>query len=103
MPWIDAAKSDFVEALEYFWNSWGALQDDVMLIASGSATSWMNDKLVANKGGLHARITKQIVLEPFSLKEVEEYLTCAGAHWAPLPNRPNLYGAGWCAFLPQSA
>ena len=63
MPWIDAAKSDFVEALEYFWNSWGALQDDVMLIASGSATSWMNDKLVANKGGLHARITKQIVLE----------------------------------------
>ena len=81
MPWIDAAKSDFVEALEYFWNSWGALQDDVMLIASGSATSWMNDKLVANKGGLHARITKQIVLEPFSLKEVEEYLTCAGAHW----------------------
>ncbi len=81
MPWIDNAKSDFVTALEYFWNSWGALQDDVMLIASGSATSWMNDKLVANKGGLHARITRQIVLEQFSLKEVEEYLTSMGAAW----------------------
>ena len=81
MPWIDNAKSNFVSALEYFWNSWGALQDDVMLIASGSATSWMNDKLLANKGGLHARITKQIVLPPFSLKEVEQYLIHSGAQW----------------------
>lgn len=81
MPWIDNVKSGFVEALEYFWNSWGALQPDLMLIASGSATSWMSDKLMGNKGGLHARITKQIVLEPFTLKEVEEYLTSAGACW----------------------
>lgn len=81
MPWIDNMKSGFVEALEYFWNSWGALQPDLMLIASGSATSWMSDKLMGNKGGLHARITKQIVLAPFTLKEVEEYLTSAGACW----------------------
>ena len=81
MPWIDNAKSNFVTALEYFWNSWGAQQSEVMFIASGSATSWMNDKLVANKGGLHARITKQVVLAPFSLKEVEEYLVEAGAQW----------------------
>lgn len=81
MPWIDNVKSGFVEALEYFWNSWGALQPDLMLIASGSATSWMSDKLMGNKGGLYARITKQIVLAPFTLKEVEEYLTCAGACW----------------------
>lgn len=81
MPWIDNVKSGFVEALEYFWNSWGALQPDLMLIASGSATSWMSDKLMGNKGGLHARITKQIVLAPFTLKEVEEYLTSAGACW----------------------
>lgn len=81
MPWIDHAKSDFVQALEYFWNSWGAHQPDLMLIASGSATSWMNDKLVDNKGGLHARITKHIVLQPFTLKETEEYLTSSGACW----------------------
>ena len=81
MPWIDNKKSDFVSALEYFWNSWGAMQDDIMFIASGSATSWLNDKLTENQGGLHARITKQIVLQPFSLKETEEYLEYLGASW----------------------
>ena len=81
MPWIDNKKSDFVSALEYFWNSWGALQDDVMFIASGSATSWLNDKLNENQGGLHARITKQIVLPPFNLKETEQYLEYIGANW----------------------
>ncbi|MCQ2974022.1 MAG: ATP-binding protein [Bacteroidales bacterium] len=81
MPWIDNKKSDFVSALEYFWNSWGAMQDDIMFIASGSATSWLNDKLTENQGGLHARITKQIVLQPFCLKETEEYLEYLGASW----------------------
>ena len=81
MPWIDNKTSDFVAALEYFWNSWGALQDDLMFIASGSATSWLNDKLTENKGGLHARITKQIVLTPFTLKETEQYLDFIGADW----------------------
>lgn len=81
MPWIDNKKSDFVSALEYFWNSWGALQDDIMFIASGSATSWLNDKLNENQGGLHARITKQIVLPPFNLRETEEYLEYIGVNW----------------------
>ena len=81
MPWIDNKKSNFVSALEYFWNSWGALQDDIMFIASGSATSWLNDKLNENQGGLHARITKQIVLPPFNLRETEEYLEYIGVNW----------------------
>ena len=69
MPWIDTHNSKFVKALEYFWNSWAAQRNDIMLIASGSATSWMNDKLIENQGGLHNRITCQIFLEPFTLKE----------------------------------
>ena len=41
MPWIDTQKSDFVSALENFWNGWAARRSDIVFIASGSATSWM--------------------------------------------------------------
>ena len=81
MPWIDTHNSNFVKALEYFWNSWAAQRNDIMLIASGSATSWMNDKLLENQGGLHNRITCQIFLEPFNLKETEEFLKSRKFIW----------------------
>ena len=74
MPWIDTLRSDFTEAFENFWNGWAARRKDVMFIASGSATSWMIDNLVENQGGLHARITCQIYLRPFTLNETELYL-----------------------------
>ena len=50
MPWMDSGKSIFVSALENFWNGWAMSQRNIMLIATGSATSWMKDKIVANKG-----------------------------------------------------
>lgn len=81
MPWIDTRNSNFVKALEYFWNSWAAQRDDIMLIATGSATSWMNDKLIANQGGLHGRITCQIFLEPFTLRESEVFLDSRNFNW----------------------
>lgn len=81
MPWIDSLRSDFVGAFEYFWNSWAVSQRNVMLVATGSATSWMVDKLIANKGGLHGRITSHIHVSPFTLHEVEEYLHGIGADW----------------------
>lgn len=74
MPWIDSPKSVFVNALESFWNSWAAMRDDIVLVACGSATSWMTDKLVENQGGLHNRITRKIYLRPFTLRECREYL-----------------------------
>ncbi len=81
MPWIDTPKSSFVETLEYFWNAWAAQRNDIMLIACGSATSWMVNKLVKNQGGLHNRITEQIYLRPFRLGECEEYLHENGCMW----------------------
>ncbi len=44
------------------------------MVICGSAASWMIDKVVNNKGGLHNRITKRIFLQPFTLAETEEYL-----------------------------
>lgn len=60
MPWIDTHRSDFVRALENFWNGWGAQREDLCFIACGSSTSWMVDKIVMNQGGLHNRMTPDI-------------------------------------------
>ena len=81
MPWIDTPRSSFVEALEYFWNAWAAQRNDILFIACGSATSWMVNKLIKNKGGLHNRITEQLYLRPFRLGECEEYLHEIGCEW----------------------
>lgn len=74
LPWFDTAKSNFVSALEHFWNSCASDNPSVKLIVCGSATSWMMNKLINNNGGLHNRVTHQIRLAPFTLGECEEYL-----------------------------
>lgn len=81
MPWIDTSRSTFVEALENFWNGWANRRYDIVLIASGSATSWMADNLIENQGGLHNRITRRIYLEPFTLGEAEEYFKSQDFYW----------------------
>ncbi len=81
MPWIDNTRLSFVKALENFWNGWGASRNDIVLIACGSSTSWMVDKLIMNKGGLHNRITASINLRPFTLNETEQYLAHQGFTW----------------------
>ncbi len=74
LPWFDNQKSDFIPSLEHFWNSWAAARDDVILVVCGSAASWIINKLINHKGGLHNRITERIKLEPFTLYEAEQLL-----------------------------
>ncbi len=78
MPWLDTARSDFKSALDYFWNSWGSAQKDLVFIVCGSATSWMIHNIVMNTGGLYNRLTRQIHLLPFSLRECELLLQSNG-------------------------
>jgi AAA+ ATPase superfamily predicted ATPase len=73
-PWLSSAKSGFLQAFEFFWNSWGTKQNNLIFAICGSAASWMIQKMVNNKGGLHNRITKKIRLLPFTLAETSEYL-----------------------------
>lgn len=73
MPWLDTPRSGFITALEHFWNGWGAGRENLMLIVCGSATSWISDKLLNNKGGLYDRTTDEIKLSPFTLGECESY------------------------------
>lgn len=72
LPWMDTARSNFKSALEYFWNSWGSTQDDLLLIVCGSATSWIIDNLLGDRGGFYNRITRHMHLMPFTLAECEE-------------------------------
>jgi AAA+ ATPase superfamily predicted ATPase len=74
LPWIDTPKSGFLSAFEHFWNDWASARRDILLIVCGSATSWITGKLLNNKGGLHNRITRKMLITPFTLGECEEYL-----------------------------
>ncbi len=80
-PWFDTAKSGFLSAFEWFWNDWGVTQDNLVLLVCGSATSWMIENIDKNKGGLFNRQTARLYLEPFTLKETEEYLKSRNINW----------------------
>ena len=78
LPWLDTPRSDFIRAFENFWNNWGCHRKNLMVVVCGSANSWIQDKLINNVGGLYNRLTYQIKLEPFTLKECEEFLQSKG-------------------------
>lgn len=73
LPWMETPKSKLVSALEHFWNGWASAREDIVLVVCGSATSWIIKKIVRDHGGLHDRLTRQISLSPFTLKECEQY------------------------------
>ena len=80
LPWMDTPKSKFITAFEAFWNSWGCHRKNLMVIVCGSATSWIQDKLINNHGGLYNRLTYEIKLSPFNLRECEEFFNYKNIH-----------------------
>ncbi len=83
MPWADTPKSGFVSALEFFWNRHISNMDNILLIACGSATSWIKKKLINARGGLHNRVTQRIKLMPFNLHETAAFIEALGAKLTP--------------------
>ncbi|WP_308279204.1 AAA family ATPase [Prevotella sp.] len=81
LPWFDTYASNFISALEHFWNDWAFYRSDIKLIACGSATTWMLNQVINSRGGLHNRITHNILLSPFKLHEVEEYFKSQGFYY----------------------
>ncbi len=73
LSWLDTPKSGFLSALGHFWNSWGSSQPDLILIICGSSSSWITRKVFKDKGGLHNRVTRRLLLEPFTLSECEKF------------------------------
>ena len=78
MPWLDTSKSGFISALEFFWNQHASAMNNVLLIACGSASSWIKKKLINARGGLYNRVTQRINLLPFNLYETELFLNELG-------------------------
>lgn len=74
LPWLARPKSGFIPALEFFWNQYGSQLNNLLFVTCGSAASWMIKNIVYAKGGLYKRLTRSIELEPFTLKETEEFL-----------------------------
>ncbi len=74
LPWMASKKSGLIQALDYYWNRYWSSQRNLIIIACGSAASWMLAHLIHAKGGLYNRITKRILLEPFNLKETQQFL-----------------------------
>jgi AAA+ ATPase superfamily predicted ATPase len=73
LPWLASKRSGFIKALGWFWNSW-AVDQNIIVIICGSAASWMIEKIINDKGGLHNRVTRLISLAPFNLGETEAFL-----------------------------
>ena len=73
LPWMDTPRSGFLTALEAFWNGWGNARHNLCLVVCGSASSWIIDNLINNKGGLYGRLTWELKLYPFTLGECEEF------------------------------
>jgi uncharacterized protein len=70
LPWLAGRRSNFLPALDRFWNMEGSRLRNLILIVCGSAASWMLEHIVEAKGGLYHRVTKRILLRGFNLKQI---------------------------------
>lgn len=52
LPWLATRRSGFLQGLSFFWNSW-AVKQNIVVVICGSAASWMIQKVVNHRGGLH--------------------------------------------------
>lgn len=81
LPWADVQGGGLTNELEYFWANWVETRDDIVMIVCGSASTWMKEKLLKNRGSLHNRVTRKIYLRPFYLSECKEYLNEHNIGW----------------------
>lgn len=73
-PWMATKNSRLLQNLDYYWNQHWAFEGRIKLIICGSSASWIVNKIINNKGGLYNRVTRQIHLEPFNLRDTKRFL-----------------------------
>ncbi len=79
LPWLATKRSGLIQNLDYFWNTYWSRLPNLKLIVCGSAASWILDNLINAKGGLYNRITRTLLLRPFTLAETKKFLKSKGA------------------------
>lgn len=80
LPWVYTPRSGFIQLLAHFWNDYLSKEPHFLLVICGSATSWITKKVINDPGGLHNRITENIHLHPFSIRETNQFLQAKGLH-----------------------
>ncbi len=78
IQWMDTPKAKFMTGFEAFWNGWACHRNNILVVVCGSSSSWILDKLINNHGGLYNRVTCEIKLQPFTLRECELYFESKG-------------------------
>lgn len=73
LPWIATAKSGFIQLLAHLWNDYLVHEKHFILVVCGSATSWITNKIMNDRGGFHNRVTIPIHLKPFTLAESKQF------------------------------
>jgi hypothetical protein len=83
LPWLATRRSGLVQALDHYWNTRWSRRKKLVLVACGSAASWMLDNLINATGGLYNRVTRVLHLKPLTLKETREFLASRSMELAP--------------------
>ncbi len=76
LPWMDSKNSNFIQAFADFYNMWDSFNPNHVLLklyVCGSGTTWMINKIIKDKGGLHNRLTNSIHLKQFTLHECKDF------------------------------
>lgn len=74
LPWMATKNSKLLQNLDYYWNQLWSKNKRIKLIICGSSASWIIQKIIKNKGGLHNRLTQTIYLAPFDLSETKKFI-----------------------------
>lgn len=74
LPWMATKRSKIIQALGYYWNKYWSKMSKLKLTVCGSSASWIIKNIVHNKGSLHNRYTRSILLKPFQLSETKNFL-----------------------------
>jgi len=82
ISWFETPRAGFLAALDNFWNQFCTKRKDVILVICGSAASWIIQKVINDRGGLHNRITRHVQLMPFTLLETKDFLEMNGVRWS---------------------
>lgn len=80
VPWFETPGAGFLAALDNFWNQYCSKREDIILVICGSAASWIIQKVINDRGGLHNRITTHVQLMPFTLAETKVFLEMNHVH-----------------------
>lgn len=81
LPWVATKRSRFVQLLAHFWNDYLSKEKHFILVVCGSATSWIAENIVNDKGGFHNRLDQAIQIKPFTLRETKEFLESKKIKW----------------------